>query len=120
MQGNSMDISIGLDEEESMGANTRYRANFSDDTTTHSIWIDRPFTHAWRWVGKTHDGRTVSGSGFSGSETLARKQLKSETSFLTKRPRMSKYDPQESLDWKPGGQVLSEEIVSCEILEKQM
>lgn len=94
---------------------TRYRATFQDGTVLKSIWTERTLTHSWRWTGEDGNGRHIGGSGFAGSETLARKQIKSGTSRLTKRPRRSKYEIDE--DWKPGGFVTSEEIVLAEAVE---
>lgn len=94
---------------------TRYRATFGDGTVIKSIWTERPLTHCWRWTGNDGHGRLLGDSGFAGSEELARKQIKSGTSRLTKRPRRSKYEI--DVDWKPGGFVTSEEIVLTEVVE---
>jgi hypothetical protein len=93
---------------------TRYRATFRDGTVTQSIWSERPLTHGWRWTGKHGDGRPAGGSGFAGSEELARKQIKSWSNRLFKRPRRSKYEIEE--EWKPGGFLISEEIVPTEVV----
>ena len=79
-----------------MATFTRYRAVFRDGTVTQSIWTNRPLTHGWRWTGQDSDKKPVGGSGFAGSEALALKQIKSRSSWLTKRPRRSKYDFHES------------------------
>ena len=90
---------------------TRYRAVFLDGIFEVSIWTGRPLTHCWRWSGEDYDKRPVGGAGFAGSEALARKQIKTRSSWLTKRPRSRKYDFFEITEWKPGGVVLSEEII---------
>jgi hypothetical protein len=95
---------------------TRYRATFRDGTVTQSVWSDRILSHGWRWTGQDSDGRPVGGSGFAASEALARKQIKSGSSWLTKRPRRSKYEFEDSLYWKPGGFVILEEIVPTEVV----
>jgi hypothetical protein len=94
---------------------TRYGATFQDGTVTQSIWSERPLTHGWRWTGQDSDGRPVGGSGFAGSEALALKQIKSCSSWLTKMPRRSKYELDRAY-WKPGGVVISEEIVPTEVV----
>ncbi len=96
----------------------RYRAVFSDCFITQSIWTEKLFTHGWRWTGMNSDKQAVGGSGFAGSESLALKQIKSETSSLLRRPRIKKYDPQDHLDWKPGGFVVSEEVVPAELIQE--
>ena len=96
---------------------SRYRATFRDGTSKISIWTDRPLTHCWQWTGQDSDNNPVGGSGFAGSEALALKQIKSKTSWLTKRPGRSKYDFQERAYWKPGGILVSEEIVPALAIE---
>lgn len=76
----------------------KYTATFSDGFVKKRTSKDRIYTHAWRYVFTTSEGKQWTTVGFAGSLQLAQKEISTRTNGSTQRPTRGR---SKNLPWSP-------------------